>query len=209
MSVMNTNGKKDLLLVNAVKSGKDEAAKKAFEQLFTKYHKAVLGHVVRITKGDVSAEDLTMEAFEKAYENIGRYDEKFASFSTWLFTLTRNLFIDSTRKRSAETVYISDTLCIDEDGNVAEKEFNSGYATPLGIIEADERNKFLHILIAETFKGKPHLQEVIELRYFSDLSYEEIRAITGSTLPTLKTHLFRARVMLKEACIKKGIKLIE
>jgi RNA polymerase sigma-70 factor (ECF subfamily) len=199
---MKTNSQKDLELVEAIKSGNKAVADKAFGVLFNKYHPSILFHYKKLGNDDVLAEDLTMEAFEKMYEKIGKFNESEAAFSTWMFSLTKNLFIDMLRKRREEKVYLSEMSSCDEDGVVTTKEIASEDSNRHEDMEKEERNKRLMIIVNETFKKKTQLRELIELRFFCDMSYEEMAEITGRPVGTIKAHLHRAKGMLLEACTK-------
>lgn len=208
MSMMKTtNAEKDLALVKALKSGNKKESREALETLFKKYHDLILFRYRSMTKNELDAEDLAMEAFEKCYEKIGQYNEETAAFSTWLFTLTRNLFIDSLRKKKEETIAISDMIVSDEDGSMVEKEFESDVRNPEEEILREERHMKLKEIIDITFADKPHLKELIELRYFADMSYHEMADLTDRPLGTVKAHLFRAKDILAKACEAAGLKV--
>lgn len=206
---MKTNAEKDLVLVNTIKSGNKGEAQKAFETLFKKYHSSVLFHYKRIANDDTLAEDLAMEAFEKMYERIETFKESNGAFSTWMFSLTKNLFIDMLRKskKEGETVSLTGLTTYDEEGVAMEKEINSEERNAIELMEVKERNARLNEIINETFIEKPHLKELVELRYFCDKSYEEMAIITNQPIGTIKAHLHRAKILLLEACKKAQLKI--
>jgi len=194
-----TNAEKDLALVKAMKSDNSKEVNSALETLYNKYHDLIFYRYKKMVKSDVDAEDLAVEAFTKCYENINQFNEKNA-FSTWLFSLTRNLFIDKLRKRKTETISIGDMVISDDEGHSTEREFEAPYLNPEEVLREKERNEHLQNIIETTFKSKPHFKELIELRYFHNMSYNDIQKTVGLPLNTVKAHLFRAKAMLRDTC---------
>jgi len=203
---MKTNVEKDLMMVETIKTGNKIAAEKACAALFNKYHPSVLFHYRKMLSDKDMAEDLAIEAFAKAFEKIKTFDSSTAAFSTWLFSLTRNLFIDSLRKKKEEFTQLSEMTVSDEDGHTAEKELFSTEKTADEEIEIAERNKKLAVIIDKTFEDNPHLKKLIEMRYFKGMSYENISTILDCPIGTVKAHLHRAKKMLLPACKKAGVR---
>jgi RNA polymerase sigma-70 factor (ECF subfamily) len=136
------------------------------------------------------AEDLTIEAFGKAFKNLHQYTPTYA-FSTWLFKIASNNCIDFLRKRKGITIPLEtddDQSEISEVAKIKSKDLNR---------EEKLIRKQKAILLQKVVRRlKPHYQTLVELRYFRELSYEEIATELQLPLGTVKAQLFRARQML-------------
>lgn len=199
------NKTEDLVLIEAIKKGSKRESKKAFETLFYKYYKPVLFNL-KGKLNEVDAEDVTMTLFTKLHSKIEIYDENAAAFNTWLFTLSRNAFIDFLRKRKMNTIEINSHE--NEDGNVKVFEFEDhSTLTPDKVLIKKEKDALLKSIIARTLKTKPNLKELIEMRYFDELSYDEMASLTSLPLGTVKAQLHRAKKMLQQPCEKHGLKM--
>lgn len=203
---MKTNAEKDLAMVETIKTGNKAAAENACAALFNKYQPSVLFHYRKMLPDKEAAEDLTMEAFAKAFEKIKTFDSSTAAFSTWLFSLTRNLFIDSLRKKKEELTQLSEMTINDDEGHSVEKELLSMEKTADEEIEVAERNKKLMEIIDEVFKETPRFKELLEMRYFKGMTYENIAAVLNCPEGTIKAHIHRAKKMLLPACKRAGIR---
>src|SRR6187402_2674993 len=106
--------KKDFLLVEKAKSSGDE---KAFAELMSRYKKPVYHMILKMVRNVDDAEDLTIEAFAKAFKNIRKFNPEF-TFSTWLFRIATNNCIDFIRKKKLDTMSISNTFKDDNGDNV-------------------------------------------------------------------------------------------
>ncbi|MCI4670657.1 MAG: sigma-70 family RNA polymerase sigma factor [Bacteroidia bacterium] len=183
------NTLEDRGLVAAAKTG-DE---KAFETLLKKYRKSVYYMLLKMVKSADDAEDLTQEAFAKAFNSIEKFDSKYA-FSTWLFRIATNNTIDFIRKRRVQTVSIDAPIEGDDGSNmtidVKDEELN-----PNEELLKKQRAKFLHMGIA---KLPEKYRILVELRYFKEFSYEEIATELQIPLGTVKAQLFRARELLNQ-----------
>ena len=164
-----------------------------FGVLVSRYEKRVVNYVYRITHRYEEAHDLTQEIFVKVYLALDRYDPKY-QFSTWLFRIAQNSAIDAIRKKSISEVPIARTGD-DEDGS-REREFADDGISPYRAL----KNKQLSSAI-DTAVGRlpPDYRELIQLRHFAELSYEEIASMKKLPLGTVKNKLFRARNLLKDA----------
>jgi len=169
-----------------------EGDRDRFTQLMSRYEKRVINYVYRITHRYEDAHDLTQEIFVKVYLALDRYDPKY-QFSTWLFRIAQNSAIDALRKKSvAEVPLVHQT---DEEGP-REREFADGGVSPYRAL----KNKQLSAAIDKAVeKLPPDYRELIQLRHFAELSYEEIASMKKLPLGTVKNKLFRARNLLKEA----------
>jgi RNA polymerase sigma-70 factor (ECF subfamily) len=161
-----------------------------FSELVARYERRVINYVYRITHRYEDAHDLTQEIFVKVYLALDRYDPKF-QFSTWLFRIAQNSAIDALRKKSVSEVPLT-RPGDDEEGK--EREFADDGISP----ERALKNKQLSAAIEEAVDNLPSdYRELIQLRHYAELSYEEIAAMKKLPLGTVKNKLFRARNLLK------------
>jgi RNA polymerase sigma-70 factor (ECF subfamily) len=170
-----------------------EKAKKgdqvAFTFLLDFYWNEVYGFMLKRTENETDAEDITIETFSKAFDKISLYSPEF-QFNTWLIAIAKNVHIDILRKKKS-TLFIDIT---DEENNQA---YNVADTTPSAEDELiTEQN--LSQLLQFIKELKPHYQEVIQLRYFQELSYQEIAEQLEEPLNNVKIKLLRAKKLLAE-----------
>lgn len=163
-----------------------------FTELVKRYEKRVVNYVYRITHRYEDAHDLAQEIFVKVFVALDRYDPKY-QFSTWLFRIAQNSAIDALRKKSIAEVPIAKPATDEEP---KEREFADTGVSPYRAL----KNKQLAAAIDRAVVGlPPDYRELIQLRHFAELSYEEIASMKKLPLGTVKNKLFRARNMLKES----------
>jgi RNA polymerase sigma-70 factor (ECF subfamily) len=161
-----------------------------FADLVARYDKRIVNYVYRMTHRYEEAHDLAQEIFLKVFLALDRYDPKF-QFSTWIFRIAQNSAIDALRKKSLPQVSLSRT---DDESQGKEREFADPGVSPY----RDLRNKQLSGAIDQAVqKLPPDYRELIQLRHFAELSYEEIAEMKKMPLGTVKNKLFRARNLLK------------
>ncbi|GAB4453717.1 MAG: RNA polymerase sigma factor SigW [Bacteroidales bacterium] len=164
---------------------------KSFAELMGRYRDSIYFMLLKMVANKVDAEDLTIEAFTKAFRNLSQYSPSFA-FSTWLFKIATNNCIDFLRKKKTDIISI--------DGPPAEgSDMDTSIALPSDTLDPEEElireQKF--ILMRDVVeKLKPRYRMLIELRYFKEYSYEEISAELEIPIGTVKAQLFRARELL-------------
>ncbi|HYI07444.1 MAG TPA: sigma-70 family RNA polymerase sigma factor [Thermoanaerobaculia bacterium] len=164
-----------------------------FGVLVTRYEKRVINYVYRITHRYEEAHDLAQEIFVKVYLALDRYDPKY-QFSTWLFRIAQNSAIDALRKKSIAEVPLARPT--EEEPAGKEREFADGGVSPYRAL----KNKQLSAAIDVAVEKLPaDYRELIQLRHFAELSYEEIASMKKLPLGTVKNKLFRARNLLKDA----------
>jgi RNA polymerase sigma-70 factor (ECF subfamily) len=164
-----------------------------FTVLVSRYEKRVVNYVYRITHRYEEAHDLAQEIFVKVYLALDRYDAKY-QFSTWLFRIAQNSAIDALRKKSIAEVPL--TRSSDDEPGGKEREFADDGISPYRAL----KNKQLTAAIDTAVeKLPPDYRELIQLRHFAEMSYEEIASMKKLPLGTVKNKLFRARNLLKEA----------
>ena len=162
-----------------------------FTELVKRYEKRVINYVYRITHRYEEAHDLAQEIFVKVFLALDRYDPKY-QFSTWLFRIAQNSAIDALRKKSVIEVPIARPA---DDENPNDREFADAGVSPYRAMS----NKQLGAAIDHAVEHlPPDYRELIQLRHFAELSYEEIATMKKLPLGTVKNKLFRARNLLKD-----------
>jgi RNA polymerase sigma factor (sigma-70 family) len=182
-----SRAQEDLDLVAKAKAGDQNA----FSKLMSRYKDSIYFMVLKMVHNRDDAEDLTMEAFGKAFNNIVNYSADYA-FSTWLFKIATNNCIDYIRKKRLLTTSIDQTSKT-EDGEstpIAVKDHNPD---PEEAVIKEQRAAKIRSAIEEL---SPKYRALIELRYLDELSYEEIAEKLDIPLGTVKAQLFRAKDML-------------
>ncbi|MCK5822816.1 MAG: sigma-70 family RNA polymerase sigma factor [Bacteroidales bacterium] len=171
-----------------------EGNENAYTELMGRYKDAIYYLLLKMTNNKSDAEDLTMEAFGKAFKNIKQYSPKYA-FSTWLFKIASNNCIDFLRKKK------SSISPVNKQNNVKDSDIQENYGTNIHARELDpeeeliKKQKVKHM--REIVKKlKPRYRRLIELRYFKEYSYEEISKELELPIGTVKAQLFRARELL-------------
>lgn len=163
---------------------------KAFARLLSRYKDTIYFMLLKMLNNRSDAEDLTLEAFGKAFKNLHQYSPTYA-FSTWLFKIASNNCIDFLRKRKGITISLENDS---EQGEVSETlKLKSKDLNPEERLIRKQKAILLHKVVRRL---KPHYQTLVELRYFNELSYEEIAKELNLPLGTVKAQLFRARQML-------------
>jgi RNA polymerase sigma-70 factor, ECF subfamily len=168
-----------------------EGDRDRFTELVKRYEKRVVNYVYRITHRYEEAHDLAQDIFVKVYLALDRYDSKY-QFSTWLFRIAQNAAIDVLRKKTISEVPLARPS---EDEPQKEREFADPGVSPYRAL----KNKQLAAAIDKAVENLPaDYRELIQLRHFAELSYEEIATMKKLPLGTVKNKLFRARNLLKE-----------
>ncbi len=177
----------DLELVDLAKKG-DQVA---FGKLMERYRDSIFFMVLKMVHNRDDAEDLTLEAFGKAFNSISNYSADFA-FSTWLFKIATNNSIDFIRKKKLQTTSLDQTTNT-EDGEVTPIAVRDHSANPEESMVKEQRAAKIRAAIEQL---SPKYRSLIELRYLDELAYEEIAEKLDIPLGTVKAQLFRAKDML-------------
>lgn len=171
-----------------------EGNQSAYRFLLDAHWNLVYGFQLKRVRNPIEAEDITIETFAKAFDRINTYDEAF-TFSTWLIAISKNIQIDKTRKKNA-SVYTNTATDSDEQlKNIADTS-----PTPEDILITEQN---LAQLLRFIKMLNPMYQEVIQLRYFQEMSYDEIAISTKETLNNVKVRLLRAKKLLAEIITQK------
>jgi RNA polymerase sigma-70 factor (ECF subfamily) len=165
-----------------------EGDQKAYAALMNNYRDSLYFMLLKMTNNANDADDLTIEAFGKAFKNLAQYTPDYA-FSTWLFKIASNNCIDFMRKKKKRTFSMNNTADGD-DGQELATIIPSDTLDPEENVMKKEKVRMMREIVE---KLKPHYRKLIELRYFKEYSYEEIAEELNLPLGTVKAQLFRAR----------------
>lgn len=186
---VNTNlsekAQRDFTLVQQANKGDQ----KAYAELMGRYRDAIYYMLLKMVNNSSDAEDLTIEAFGKAFKNIQQYTPNYA-FSTWLFKIATNNCIDFIRKKKATTVSLDQG---DDENDKAPPDIMANILDPEEEMIKGQKKKMMRDIVS---KLKPRYRKLIELRYFKEFSYEEIAVELELPIGTVKAQLFRARELL-------------
>jgi RNA polymerase sigma-70 factor, ECF subfamily len=165
----------------------------AFTYLLDNYWNEVYGFMLQRTENETDAEDITIETFSKAFDKIASYNPEF-QFNTWLIAIAKNVHIDLLRKKKS-SLFIDIT---DEDDDIAYAIADDSPSAEDQIITEQNLNRLLQFIK----QLKPAYQEVIQMRYFQEMSYQEIADDLNEPLNNVKIKLLRAKKLLAEIISK-------
>lgn len=161
----------------------------AFTFLLDRYWNEVYGFMLKRTENETDAEDISIETFAKAFDKITTYNPDF-QFNTWLIAIAKNVHIDLLRKKKS-SLFIEIT---DEEDQQAYNVADSSPTAEDDLITEQNLSQLLQYIK----ELKPAYQEVIHLRYFQEMSYQEIADKIGEPLSNVKIKLLRAKKLLAE-----------
>lgn len=183
----------DCELVARAISGREDS----FEELVRRYQRPIAAYIYRMVGNYESALDLTQEVFIKVYSSLSRYRSEF-KFSTWIYKIAHNSAVDHLRRYSTR----EQSLIREFDGEQHELPVDSGRPSPEQESEAAERRVEIEQVVHQLPAA---YRELILLRHSHDLSYDEIAEVTGLPLGTVKNRLFRAREVMRQQFVERGI----
>ncbi|MGX5687900.1 RNA polymerase sigma factor [Arcticibacter tournemirensis] len=166
-----------------------EGDQKAYADLMQRYKDSIYFMALKMVNNKDDAMDLTIETFAKAFENIEKYKPDFA-FSTWLFRIATNNSIDFIRKKRINMVSIH---TLTDDGEERQLEIKSDVLNPEEKSIKKQQSEAIKLIVD---KLPLRYRTLIMLRYFDELSYEEIAQQLDLPLGTVKAQLFRARDLM-------------
>ena len=181
------DNQRDVALMLRVKSG-DIAA---FEELVEIYQGPVIGTVGKMLGGYSDAEDIAQQVFVRVWKSAERYQPK-AKFTTWLFTITRNLVFNETRRRRRKP-----TVSVDE-----REEESPQIVEDVQTVSPDQKvlQAELEASVDKAIRELPEKQRMaVVLRRYEEMPYDEIGRILSMSVPAVKSLLFRARTQLKDS----------
>lgn len=182
----------DKELILRIKNNSDQ---QAYAILLNRYKNSLMFTVLKMINNRDDAEDITMQAFTKAFKNLDSYNDEYA-FSTWLFKIASNASIDFLRKRRLKTTSLDKNMNSDDESSTS---FAQNVIDP----ESDPEEKYVlkqrNRLMQEVVESmNPKYKELIQLRYFEELKYEEIAERLQIPLGTVKVRLSRAKDLLTQ-----------
>jgi len=166
-----------------------EGSQSAFNFLLDNFWGEVYRFQLKRTKDEYDAEEITIQTFSKAFDKLDTFKEEY-QFGTWLITISKNIHIDILRKHDAsirskitrkdeERVYkVPDENPTPEDALIKEQNL-------------EQLLRYIKML-------KPHYQQMINLRYFQEMSYKEMASTLGEPMNNVKVKLLRARRLLAD-----------
>ncbi len=186
---MEINSEKLEINISKAKDGNQAA----FRFLLDTYWVNVFNYQLKRTKSENDAEDITIQTFSKAFDKIHTFDDRYV-FKTWLIAISKNVHIDLLRKK--KTSIPSETTIDQEEKIYLVVDENP---TPEDKIIREQN---LEKLLRDIKQLKLKYQEIIQLRYFQELSYKEISTQINEPMNNVKVKLLRAKKLLAEI-IKK------
>ena len=186
----NEKAQRDYQLVLAAR---DRGDQRAYADLMRYYREPIYLMLLRMTHSPVDADDLTIEAFGKAFRPLSSYTPQ-NTFATWLFSIASNHGIDFIRRQHMRLVPLNSMSVTDED-DAYEYPFPSDDPTPEEELITRQRDKIVRDLVDRL---APRYRRIVNMRYFDELSYEEISKQLNIPLGTVKIQLRRARLLLAE-----------
>jgi RNA polymerase sigma factor (sigma-70 family) len=190
---LSEKAKNDLLLVEKAKNGNE----KAYASLMNRYRDSIYYMLLKMVNNPADAEDLTIEAFGKAFRNIDSYTPKYA-FSTWLFKIASNNCVDFIRKKQG---YPTPLDHLQDNLDNATVNIQSDMPDPEESLINHQKIAALKNIVNQL---KPRYKKLIELRYYKEYSYEEISSELNLPIGTVKAQLYRAKTLLYNILIKTG-----
>lgn len=176
------------LLLNHIQNAKD-GKQISFNYLLNTFWNQVYFFQLKRVKDEYEAEEITIQAFSKAFDRIETFDEQY-SFQTWLIQISKNIHVDLLRKKNAS---IRSQTTTEADHSVYSIADDNPSPEDKLITEQN-----LAQLLRYIKQLKPHYQEVINLRYFQELSYKEIAVALDESINNVKVKLMRAKKLLSE-----------
>lgn len=166
----------------------------AFTFLLDHFWNEVYGFMLKRTQNETDSEDITIETFVKAFDKIASYNPEYA-FNTWLIAIAKNVHIDLLRKKKS-ALFIEIT---DEEDQQAYRVADSTPTVEDQLIKEQNLSSLLNCIK----QLNPRYQEVIQLRYFQEMSYQEIADQLGEPISNVKVKLLRAKKLLADIITKK------
>lgn len=188
LSHLSDKARHDYGLVQRAVQHKDQ---KAYAELMDRYKESIFYMLLKMVNNSDDADDLTIEAFGKAFNRLHQYTPNFA-FSTWLFKIATNNCIDFLRKKKKNVLSL-DNRYNNDDGDSLMIELKSEGLNPEQVAIREQKLVIMRNVVTRL---KPRYRMLVEMRYFKELSYEEISTELDLPLGTVKAQLFRAREFL-------------
>ncbi len=198
---ISAQAQKDLDIITVLKSevASNRDKQKAFNDLYARYQKQMGIYFAKQVKDADSAEDMKMVTFEKVHEKIASYDSNASVFSTWMYTIAKNVLIDSKRKDKFEVLSI-DVLAVKVSENHDGMEFQiaGNGLSPEQEMVRDENIKSIRKAIESISNEK--IRRIMTYRFIDELSFKEIAQLEGVSedCSTLRVHSKRGQAIIAE-----------
>jgi len=192
---LSDKAKNDLVLVEQARRGNE----KAFSILLNRYRDSIYYMLLKMVNNTSDAEDLTIEAFCKAFRNLDLFTPEFA-FSTWLFKIATNNCIDFIRRKQIIPGPVDQ---FQDDQEYMTVNIQSDLPDPEESLINDQKIAVLRSIVNQL---EPRYRKLIELRYYKEYSYEEIASEMKIPIGTVKAQLYRAKTLLYNIFTKTGNK---
>ncbi|HEX4887978.1 MAG TPA: sigma-70 family RNA polymerase sigma factor [Luteibaculaceae bacterium] len=189
LNSQDSSGKSDWDLIQSAGTDRNE---RAFAILFDRHRNTVFHTIYQMVKNTELAEDLMMETFAKAFRSIALFQPTH-SFSSWLTAVAKNHTLDFLRKKRPNSISIEERMEEGQGRGILQVEEPN--PDPEKELEEMELEKNLHLLVDLL---KPRYKRLIELRFFEELTYEEIAQQLQLPIGTVKAQLFRAKDLLNQ-----------
>ncbi len=183
-------------------AARDHGNHKAYADLMAAYREPLYLLLLRMTRNTTTASDLTVETFSKAFLQLHRYAPT-STFSAWLYSIGVHTYIDHLRRKRPLTVPLSE-MSRTNDGEFIEYQIPSNQPTPEETLMRMQRDETLKAVVDQL---KEPYRQIIRMRYYDDMSYEEIATKLNIPMGTVKIRLLRAKELLSSIVNKKGIDL--
>jgi RNA polymerase sigma-70 factor (ECF subfamily) len=179
----------DIAWMARIKEGDTEALRELIEA----HQHRIIGAITKMLGDELDAEDLAQQVFLRVWKSAPRY-EPSAKFTTWLFTIMRNLVFNELRRRKRHATQSLDAVPEGGDRPAAQAADHTAKSPDTSMLDAE-----LQDAIQAAIESLPEVQRMaIVLRRYDEFSYEEIGAILELSVPAVKSVLFRARTELRE-----------
>lgn len=188
VSKLSPKAQKDYKLVVRALEGEQSA----YAELMERYRESIYYMLLKMVNNTDDADDLTIEAFGKAFKRLSQYHPSYA-FSTWMFKIASNNCIDFIRRERKKRTMSIDTGITNDDGDSVTFDIESDGRDPEEELIRDQKMETMREVV---MKLKPRYRELVILRYFKEYSYDEIAQELDLPLGTVKAQLFRAREFL-------------
>ena len=188
MHKLTEKGERDFKLI---KRALEDGESQAYNELMHLYRDPLYFMLYEKVEDKELAKDLTIESLGKAFQKLHLYTPKYA-FSTWLYTVARNHCIDYLRKHKLPTTSI-EKITFNQEGQKKTFDLESPDPNPESIIIKKQRILILRNIVSQL---KPKYRNLVRLRYFKEMSYEEIAETLKIPIGTVKAQLHRSREQL-------------
>ncbi len=185
---LSDKAQRDYQLVLAARERGDE---RAYADLMSYYREPIYLMMLRMTHNPTDADDLTIETFGKAFCQLNSFTPQY-SFATWLFTIASNRGLDFLRRQHMDTVSLSN-MSVTSDDEAYEYPLPSHDDNPEEAMIGQQRVMLIRQVVEQL---PPRYRQIVKMRYYEDMTYEEIAQELHIPLGTMKIQLRRARQLL-------------